>query len=121
MAVHNDLGHKAEQLAAAYLESKGYITLEKNWTSNRAELDLIVAKDQKIIFVEVKGRSSEAFGLPEEFVDKRKQQQMEQASAAYIEQVMHEGEVRFDIIAITFKQDRSYTLKHIEDAFWPEN
>ena len=46
---------------------------------------------------------------------------MELGSLAYIEIMNHQNDIRFDIIAITFKKDNTFTLNHIEDAFWPED
>src|SRR4051812_7739543 len=107
MALHNDLGKQGEAYAKAYLEDEGYEILDENWVFGKAELDLIAYKDGLMIFVEVKSRSSTAFGEPEDFVQEAKQKQMELASSEYIEIMDHQKEVRFDIIAITFKKDKT--------------
>lgn len=119
MAQHNDLGFTGERIAKAFLIQKGYEILDENWVYERAEIDLIAYLNRIIIFVEVKTRSSTGFGLPEDFVNKAKQQLMASAADAYIEIMNHEGEVRFDIISVLFKKNNSYTINHIEDAFWP--
>jgi len=119
MAQHNDLGFSGEQMAKEYLIQKGYEILDENWVYERAEVDLIAYLNRIIVFVEVKTRSSTGFGLPEDFVNRAKQQRMADAADAYIEIMNHEGEVRFDIIAILFNKN-NHTIKHIEDAFWPE-
>jgi putative endonuclease len=121
MARHNDLGRNGENIARQYLEAAGFEILDENWTHGKAEIDLIAYKDKLMVFVEVKTRSSVAFGQPEEFVQKAKQKQLEIASLAYIELMNHQNEIRFDIIAITFTKDNHYTLNHIEDAFWPQD
>lgn len=121
MALHNDLGRQGESIAKQYLEDNGYEVLDENWEYGKAEIDLIVYKAGVMIFVEVKTRSSIAFGQPEDFVDKAKQIQMELAANEYIEIMNHENDIRFDIIAITFIKNKNYTLNHIEDAFWPED
>ncbi|MFC3561899.1 YraN family protein [Pedobacter jamesrossensis] len=121
MALHNDLGKKGEAIAKSYLEEKGYEILDENWVYGKAEIDLIAYKNGLMVFVEVKSRTSVAFGQPEEFVQKAKQKKMELASLEYIEIMNHQNEIRFDIIAITFKKDNTYILNHIEDAFWPED
>ncbi|MCZ4245182.1 YraN family protein [Pedobacter punctiformis] len=120
MAIHNDLGRQGESIAKHYFEANEYEILDENWTYGKAEIDLIVYKNGLMVFVEVKSRSSVAFGRPEEFVDRTKQKQMELASLAYIEMMNHQNEIRFDVVAILFTKDHNYTLKHIEDAFWPE-
>ena len=118
MAQHNDLGFKGERLAKELLIQKGYEILDENWVYERAEIDLIAYLNHIIVFVEVKTRSSTGFGLPEDFVNRTKQQLMASAADEYIEIMNHEGEVRFDIISILFTKN-NHTIKHIEDAFWP--
>ena len=119
MASHNELGFKGEKIAKAYLEKLGYEILDENWVHAKAEIDLIAYQDKKIIFVEVKTRTSIAFGLPEDFVSNAKQKQMDLAANEYIEIMNHKGEIRFDIISVLFDKHENYTIKHIEDAFWP--
>jgi putative endonuclease len=119
MAVHNDLGRRGESLAKAHLETAGYEILDENWTHGKAEIDLIAYKDKVIIFAEVKTRTGNGFGEPEDFVDLRKQRLLANAADEYIYLMDHQGEVRFDIIAILFSNETNFKLNHIEDAFWP--
>jgi putative endonuclease len=119
MAEHNELGRYGEHLAKAYLEQQGYRILEQNWVYGRAEIDLIAFYEKQLIFVEVKTRRSADHGEPEDFVNWKKEKQMEFASAVYIEKMGHQGEVRFDIVAIVFENKELYKINHIEDAFWP--
>jgi putative endonuclease len=119
MAKHLELGRKGEELAKAHLESNGYEIMDENWTHGKLEVDLIAYKDKVIIFTEVKTRSGNRFGEPEDFVDNRKQRLLAEAADEYIYLMGHQGEVRFDIISVLFNQKGNYTLKHIEDAFWP--
>ena len=119
MAQHNDLGFKGEAIAKQYLEQLGYEILDENWHYNKAEIDIIAFDVDQLVFVEVKARSSTDFGEPEDFVDDAKQHHLERASAAYIEQVDWNGEIRFDIIAINFIKHREPVIKHIKDAFFP--
>jgi len=119
MAEHNELGRYGEVLAQAYLEQRGYRILEKNWIYGRAEIDLIAFYEQQLIFVEVKTRRSVAHGEPEDFVNWKKEKQMEFASSVYINRSNHQGEIRFDIVAIVFENKEIYKINHIKDAFWP--
>ena len=119
MARHNDDGKKGETIAKVYLEEKGYIILDENWTYGKAEVDLIAYQNKTIIFVEVKARSGTYFGEPEEFVDSKKQKLLTEAAEEYVYLMEHKGEMRFDIISILFKKGfETYEIKHIEDAFW---
>jgi len=119
MAKHLELGRKGESLAKTHLENTGYEILEENWEFGKLEVDLIAYKNKVIIFTEVKTRSGNHFGEPEDFVDRRKQKLLVEAAEEYIYLMGHEGEVRFDIISVLFDNKNSYTLNHIEDAFWP--
>ena len=119
MAVHLELGRRGENLAKTHLENAGYEILDENWTHGKAEVDLIAYKDKVIIFAEVKTRTGNGFGEPEDFVDARKQKLLVSAADEYIYLMEHKGDVRFDIISILFDKQANYTLKHIEDAFWP--
>jgi putative endonuclease len=120
MARHNIFGTHGELLAKEYLERSGYEILDQNWTFGRSELDLIAYKNGLIIFAEVKTRSSNAFGEPEDFAGEAKQKQMALAAEEYVHIMDHKGEIRFDIISILFDASGKHTLRHIEDAFWPE-
>ena len=120
MARHNELGKHGEQLAKNWLERLDYEILEENWCFKKSEVDLIAYKDGKIIFVEVKTRSGNSFGEPEDFVTIAKQNQLELAANEYIYLMDFKGEIRFDIVSVLFDKKLNYTLNHIEDAFWPE-
>lgn len=118
MATKQEVGRKGEAIAKAYLLSEGYEILDENWCYRKAEVDLIVYKKRTIVFVEVKARSSTAFGEPEDFVDEAKQSHLQRAAEEYIYVMDFHGEVRFDIISVLFDPLGTYKFKHIEDAFW---
>ncbi len=120
MARHNDLGRKGEELAKKHLEATGYEILDENWRFGKAEVDLIAYFNKTIIFVEVKTRSDNAFGEPEDFVDAAKQKLLVKAADEFIELMDFNGEARFDIIAILVDKQGKHHLNHIQDAFWPE-
>ncbi|HYW34214.1 MAG TPA: YraN family protein, partial [Balneolaceae bacterium] len=79
-----DKGREGEELAAAYLESKGYTILERNYFFERAEVDLVAHDDNAIVFVEVKMRKNTTFGEPAEFVTDEKQKNVLKAAEAWI-------------------------------------
>lgn len=84
MARHNILGLNGESLAASYLQEKGYTILDRNWRSGHKELDLVVRKDSTLVVVEVKTRSSDNFGSPQDAVDERKIRRLVMAADAYV-------------------------------------
>jgi putative endonuclease len=81
---HNQLiGKWGEQAAAAYLAQKGYIILEKNTRTPHGEIDIVASLEGFIVFVEVKARTSRAFGLPEEALTRKKLAHMRACAEYY--------------------------------------
>ncbi len=117
MARHNELGKKGEDLAVTYLLKKGYEILEQNYRYQKAEIDIIAKKNDILAVVEVKTRSTNVFGNPQDFVKPKQILNLVKAVNAYIETYDMDVEVRFDIIAI-IKKAPSFTIEHIEDAFY---
>lgn len=119
MSNHLELGKKGEEIATNFLLKKGFEILEANWRYRRSEIDLIAKKDEVLIFVEVKTRSDDYFGRPESFVTDRKRALMIDAANAYMEEIGHEWEIRFDVIAIIYHNPVHQTIDHFKDAFFP--
>jgi putative endonuclease len=117
MAEHNELGKLGEELAVDYLQQNSYDILETNWTYQKAEIDIIAQKENVLAVIEVKTRSSTAFGLPQDFVKPKKIQLLVKAVNQYIIANDLDVEVRFDIIAI-HKKEKEYKIEHIEEAFY---
>lgn len=78
------IGQKHEELAAKYLEEKGYEILERNYRIRTGEIDLIARDDRYLVFVEVKYRKNLQMGDPLEAVDSRKQQQIYRTARYYL-------------------------------------
>lgn len=118
MAKHNDLGKWGENQAMEFLQNLDYHILEVNWRWGKAEIDLIAQKGNVIVFVEVKTRSTEAFGLPVDFVSDKKQEMMLEAAGIFLENNPHLGDVeaRFDIVSIVKKGEKT-TIDHYPGAF----
>jgi len=117
MAEHNELGKFGEELAVKFLQQNGYDILETNWIFQKAEIDIIAQKNRTLAVIEVKTRSSIAFGLPQDFVKPMKIQLLVKAVNEYIVSNDLDVDVRFDIIAIN-KEDNTYKIEHFEDAFY---
>lgn len=118
MAQHNDLGKEGEKLALEFLEKNGYDILEKNWTFQKAEIDIIARKDDVLAIVEVKTRSTIDFGLPQDFVKPKKIQLLVKAVNEYVIKNDLDLKIRFDIIAIHKDLSQKFVLEHLEDAFY---
>ena len=110
-------GNEGEQLAADFLAKKGFEIVERNFRHKHAEIDLIVKKANWMIFVEVKARSSYAYGHPEEFVDFKKVKTILEAAEHYIYKVDWQGNVRYDIVSVKFGRGNP-EIVHLEDAFY---
>jgi len=116
MALHNELGIKGEALAEKYLRGKGFRIIERNWTHEKNEIDIIASNDEFIIFVEVKTRTSGYWGNPEEAVSESKIRRIVEASDFYLNINDVVMPARFDVIAIIMN-DRFTRIDHFEDAF----
>ncbi|MBC8109874.1 MAG: YraN family protein [Verrucomicrobia bacterium] len=107
-------GRIGEMLAVQWLLEKKYTILEKNYRFGKAEIDIIVEKDNVLVFVEVKWRSDATFGEPEIAVNARKKKLVRQAAENYIFAQDWQHDIRFDIIAITGKENPE--IVHFEDV-----
>jgi len=112
-------GNRGEDLAASYLESNGYVILERNWQIGHLEVDIIATTESFLVFAEVKTRKSNTFGEPEDFVTLQKQRNLIRAASAYIRKFNITKEVRFDILSVILNEQQESAVRHIPDAFKP--
>lgn len=112
------LGDQGEEIAANFLEKKGYRIIEKNWKFENLEIDLITMTEDLVVFVEVKTRKNEAFGFPEESVTPKKSANILEAAECYLEENRIENEIRFDIVSIIVQGNKT-KIYHIEDGIQP--
>lgn len=117
MAGHNDFGKIAEDLAVDFLSKNGYTILVRNFRFQKAEIDIIAEKDNLLIVVEVKARSTDAFMLPQEAVTKTKIKSIVSAANHYLEEFNRNNEVRFDVISVLPDDKKKLIIEHITDAF----
>ncbi|MGI9534854.1 MAG: YraN family protein [Thermodesulfobacteriota bacterium] len=110
----NDLG---EMVACRFLKKKGFLILEKNFRSRYGEIDIIAKDSDVICFIEVKSRKSIYFGLPEEYVDKRKQKKLLKTSLIYLSGKGNSDiDKRFDVISVDLKNNTCRKIKNAFDA-----
>lgn len=113
MGKNKVVGNLGEEQACAYLVSKKYKILARNWAKKFGELDIVAKKKNTIIFVEVKARGSLQFGSPCEAVDTRKQQKIRLTAQAFLQEFrLFDNPSRFDVIEV-FQGE----INHIENAF----
>jgi len=127
------LGRWGESLAVDYLRQRGYLILERNARTPYGEIDLVTRQDAiqglspleaapprslVTVFVEVKTRSSDSFGFPEEAITPRKKAHLLSAAQAYLQSHPElDGDWRVDVIAIQRSNaSREPTILHFENA-----
>lgn len=108
-------GREGETAAANYLIKKGYRILEKNYRYKRSEIDIIALKEKLLVFVEVKTKTTVAFGYPEDAVNYNKIKKVLEGADHYIYEKDWCLNIRFDVIAINRSTKE---IKHFEDAFY---
>jgi putative endonuclease len=116
------LGLKGEEIAARWLESKGWTVLDRRFRAGHRDLDIVAARPdegQRIVaFVEVRTRLSTEFGLPSETVGWKKQQELGRAARAWLASNRRSGDVyRFDVIGVVLDGSNA-RIQHLPDAFW---
>jgi len=111
------VGKDAERGAASFLKKRKYRILEANYRCRYGEIDLIALDGETLVFVEVRARTTERFGSPEESVDRRKQRRISMSALNYIAQRgLGEMAARFDVVvARNVGRNRKYEM--IRNAF----
>jgi len=106
-------GKKFENLAAKYFEQEGFKILERNWRTGHKEIDLIIQKDNLLVFVEVKSTYSKKFGHPSERIDQKKISNITDCAQEYLlAKKIKNLDIRFDVITFANGQ-----LEHYPQAF----
>jgi putative endonuclease len=111
-------GRRGEDLAHRFLQRRGFSIVARNYRGRNGgvEVDLIGWDGPSLVFVEVKSRSSDDFGQPDEAVDREKQVRLIRAAGEYIHRRgVGWNDVRFDVVSIVCGQKPALT--HIQDAF----
>ena len=107
------VGADGEERAAAWYLAAGYEVVARNWRCCDGELDLVVRRGRELVFVEVKARRSDRFGIPAEAVTSAKRRRLRRLAARYLEATQaRAGSLRFDVVSILAGR-----LEVIEAAF----
>jgi putative endonuclease len=117
MAVHNELGKEAEQMAVKYLTENGYEILFCNWRYSRYEIDIIAKKNELLKIIEVKSLKSSKFRFPEESVTKKKFKNLKRAAEEFLFQNQQYNHLQFDILSIISGDEQAPEFFLIEDVF----
>jgi putative endonuclease len=112
------LGRRGEDLAAAYLIERGFRILERNWRCARGEIDLIAREGDETVFVEVKTRSSLAYGHPLEAITIVKLARLRRLAATWCaEHEPRAGSIRIDAVAIVAPAGKPPEIEHLRGVF----
>lgn len=111
-------GHEGENIAAVYLENRGYKIVCRNYRISRfGEIDIIAEKGEYICFVEVKWRRGGAFGTPAEAVTRKKAATIRLLAQLYLSGTQRsDANVRFDVIEL-YGCVGNMKTNHIINAF----
>ena len=115
-----ELGARGETLAYWYLRQAGYTVVARNWRarSGSGELDLVGWEGPTLAFVEVKTRTSQAAGPPEEAVTPKKQQRVILGAKEYLRQLNRKPlSCRFDVVSVSLHPAKGLEVRLIKNAF----
>ncbi len=112
-----ELGRAGEKAAAELLRSRGYQVIGAGFLARRGELDLVCTRGNALVLVEVKTRSSDAFGTPVEAVGARKRSALMSAAAEYRALAEWRGPIRYAVVGITVAPDGRFDTELVEDPF----
>ena len=107
------LGRKGEKLAQEYVKKQGMKLLKKNYKTPFGEADLIAEDGDEVVFIEVKTRTTSAYGAPKEAVGKTKQERYRKIALFYGAKQKNEPNARFDVVEV-FDDGR---IEYIKNAF----
>ena len=114
------IGQWAEKIAADYITEKGYEILYTNWRAERGDIDIIARNDSFLVFVEVKGGSSEKFGPPELRITEAKKRQVYKLATLFLaeneDSDLGNQNHRFDVVVVDGTESK-FTIRHYENAF----
>jgi putative endonuclease len=112
-----ELGKAGEAAAAQLLRSLGYRVVGSGFVARRGEIDLICRRGDELVVVEVKTRSSDAFGTPLEAVGAKKRRALASAAAEYRALAEWRGQIRFMVVGVAPNANGTYETELIEDPF----
>ncbi len=114
----HQFGRTSETQAEQFLLAKGYRILDRNVRTPLGELDLVAEDHGIVVFVEVKGRATEAFGGALSAIDRRKRAKLTKLAAQYLAQRhWSEKACRFDVVLVQGRPSPQARIEHLENAF----
>jgi len=111
-------GTKGEEMAAEFLIQNGYKIVERNWRFKHWEVDIIASKGNCMHFFEIKTRTSDMYGHPEESIGRKKMTNLRNAAEEY--QYLHPEwkYVQFNVLAIKMFFNQPVEIMLFEDVYF---
>ncbi len=116
MAKHLETGKQGEDMAAAWLTEQGFELLHRNWKHSYYELDAVASKEGILHFIEVKTRTTDTYGYPEEGVTPKKLQRLMNAGEEFLHQHPQWKRIQYDILSIRLHRYKAPDYFFIEDV-----
>lgn len=117
MAAKDELGQRGERIAERHLLARGWTLLDRNWRCAQGEIDLVLRDGDETVFVEVKTRSSTAFGHPLEAISHAKLARLRRLASIWAEAHPGTGRIRIDAVAVVAPRRAPATVEHLERVF----
>jgi putative endonuclease len=118
MAAKDALGRRGEDIAARHLVVAGLEVVERNWRCSQGEIDIVAREGTELVFVEVKTRSSVAYGHPLEAITPTKLARLRRLAGAWCEAHPEQrGQVRIDAIAVIAPATAPARVEHLRGVF----
>ena len=116
MGYKQAFGKWGEITAAAFLENKGMEIIDRNWRCLYGEIDFVAMFHDEVVFVEVKARRNDNYGLPEKAITPKKKIHLIHSAAEYIEKHQINNDWRIDIISIRRLNGKNLEVEWFENA-----
>ncbi|OQY31729.1 MAG: hypothetical protein B6241_13280 [Spirochaetaceae bacterium 4572_59] len=108
-----ELGRKGEDIAQEYLEDRGYELVGRNERVGHSDIDILARDKEILVFVEVRTRSVEDRGMPEETLNAKKLKRMRKTAEIYMALHRYEGAARLDAVCLILEEgDKVSHFKH---------
>lgn len=114
MAAKDELGQRGERIAERHLIAQGLTVIDRNWRCPQGEIDLVMRDGDETVFVEVKTRTSDAFGHPLEAITVAKLARLRRLASAWCAEHPGAGRIRIDAVAVIAPRRAPATVDHLQ-------
>lgn len=116
-AATQEFGELGERIAERWLRRNGWRLVQRRFRNGHRDIDLIVERDETVVFVEVKARRGSEFGDPVEAVNWSKQKELARSASVWIDRHGRPSEsYRFDVVGVLVEGER-VRVRHVPNAF----